>query len=109
MKKPRKASDDHPGLFGDPTVAKQSLRQDDPPAPKRHVEKTTDEYVAEWNAKIETINSASQADRVRYRWRSEEDERRKLGIDLKDERLLKAALDGRCNRVRDGFAPIGRD
>lgn len=39
---------------------------------------------------------------ARQRFVEEEPMRRRLGVEQKQERMLKAALDGRCNRLTDG-------
>ncbi len=109
MPKARKVSGEAPGLFGTAPVAKEP-KTEAPPANRRPAEKTAYDYAAAMMELIATgINTPAQADAAIARWATETAERQRLGMLLMDERLLKAALDGRCNRVRAGIIPPGRD
>jgi hypothetical protein len=118
MKKPRKDGGDDPGLFGAPPAVPPVVVTRSPPcepkaeaprADRKPAEKTAADYVAETRAMIDAVLTTVDVVRAKARWDAETPTRIKVGLELRDERMLKAALDGRCNRVRDGLAPTGKN
>lgn len=63
------------------------------------------EYVQVTRGMIEAIADQADVGLARERWEREAVLRKAISLDLKEERLLKASLDGRCNRVVAGVVP----
>jgi hypothetical protein len=70
---------------------------------------TPEEYEASWTELIGKISTPDGARFARAHWGTEEKLRTDIGVELKAVRMLKASLDGRCNRIIAGIIPAGKD
>lgn len=82
---------------------------DAPAIPKLAKGFTAEDYEQDFLAMLEAVATAEDAKKARTAWLQQEPVRRAIGMELRQERMLKAAMDGRCNRIIAGVIPAGRD
>lgn len=90
-------------------VAETGVQPDAPAIERKSKAITPEEYEAGWDALREKITTVEDGDRAQTSWLQQVLVRQAIGVELGRERLMKAALDGRCNRIKAGIIPAGRD